>query len=398
MDDGLPLGDCRGAVVVPVRRSKDLSKVGIVTLGGNTNYGNRLQNFALQQAVASLGHDPVETLHGLPRGEEPLTKARRLLSSMREGEGLKALIQSRTPGRSRQADVHICPPERQQAISDFANNHIRSTDRPFGAVSAAGLKRSYDHFVVGSDQVWNPAFTHGNEEWFLSFAERSQRVAYAASFGIPRVPKYFAARYRKGLLGIPHLSVRECAGATIVRELTGRTPPVVLDPTMLVPPETWGERAVLPSQLRGRGYVLVFMLSAGDQGTASSADLSMVESHARSRGLELIDVNSPEDREVLSWSPLEFIGAIRDAELVVTDSFHAAVFAHVFNRPFLIAGRGDMNSRFETLLSHSGISGVSLPQVEDVERASDIDWGVVNVRIEERRQESMDFLREALAT
>lgn len=375
-----------------------MSKVGIVTLGGNTNYGNRLQNFALQEAVASLGHNVVETLHGLPRGEDRLTKARRRISTFVGGRRQQELNWRRALGRSPRVDMHVCPPERQQAISDFASSHIRSADQAFGDVEPAVLARSYDRFVVGSDQVWNPAFTHGNKEWFLTFAERTQRVAYAASFGIPTVPDYLTARYREGLRGIPRVSVREHAGATIVRQLTGLTPPVVLDPTLLLPPNEWDVRATLPAGLTGRRYVLVFLLASGDRGSVSSVDLSLIESHARRRELELIDMNSPQDRAVLAWSPLEFLGAIRGAELVVTDSFHAAVFSHVFNRPFLIAQRGDMNSRFETLLGHSGITGVSLAEVTDVDRACDIDWTQVNGRLDSRRQESLDFLRGSLST
>lgn len=153
---------------------------------------------------------------------------------------------------------------------------------------------------------------------------------------------------------------------------------------------------MLPPALMGRRYVLIFLLAAWDSSSVLSVDLSTVETQARRRDLELIDMNSLSDRDVLSWSPLEFLGAIRSAELVVTDSFHAAAFAHVFNRPFLIAQRGDMNSRFETLLAHSGISGVSLGEVTNIDRAGDIDWPQVNGRLASRREESMDFLRDAL--
>lgn len=373
-----------------------MSRVGLVTLDGNTNYGNKLQNYALQEVIGSIGHDVVETLHGLPRSEDRRTKARRLVFAVCEGRERRALILRRALGRARNNDVHVCPTERQQAISDFASTHIRSADRAFSAMTFAEVNCTYDHFVVGSDQVWNPAFTHGNEEWFLSFAERTQRVAYAASFGIPNVPNYLTARYRKGLLGIPHLSVREHAGGALVRELTGRTPTVVLDPTLLLTRHEWDERAALPPALLGRRYILVFLLAAGDRGSSSSVELSTIESYARRRDLELIDMNSPQDRAVLAWSPLEFLGAIRSAELVVTDSFHAAVFSHVFNRPFLIAQRGNMNSRFETLLRHSGITDRSLAEVTEVDRACDIDWTHVNERLDSRRRESNDFLRGAL--
>ena len=82
--------------------------------------------------------------------------------------------------------------------------------------------------------MWNPGFRHANEIDFLTFVPPEQRVAYAASFGVPEVPTFLRSRYATWLAGIPHISVREDRAVDIVHDLTGRTVPVVADPTLLI--------------------------------------------------------------------------------------------------------------------------------------------------------------------
>lgn len=94
--------------------------------------------------------------------------------------------------------------------------------------------------------------------------------------------------------------------------------------------------------------------------------------------------------------PLEFIGAIRGSSLLVTDSFHATVFASLFHRPFALVPRGRMNSRFETLLRHVGLTDRMLTQISDVPTLVDIDWSAVDSRLQAERAKSRGYLAKAL--
>jgi hypothetical protein len=369
-----------------------VSAVGIVTLGGYTNFGNRLQNYALQEVLKSLGVERVEAIHGLPRAESRLVRAKRL--ALTPPQALFERIRQR--GAGIRPDTYSCPPERQAAIRAFSEEFIHSAPSGFQDMGGDELAR-YGHFVVGSDQVWNPAYTHVNPGWFLSFAPASKRIAYAASFGVPSIPQYAAGRYRKGLRGLTAVSVREERASELVRELTGMDAPVVLDPSMALDPDRWKELARRPERLSQGGYVAKFMLAAGDGTPASGADLSGVEAFARKKGLEVVDLHDPVDAELLAMGPLEFIGAVQGSELVVTDSFHTAVFAVLFHRPFLLVGRGAMNSRFETLLSHTGLTGRFLAEAEDLDEAAEIDWAAVEARLATAREKSLRFLIAAVA-
>lgn len=374
-----------------------MSSVGIVTIAGDTNFGNRLQNFALQEVLSSMGFIRVESIEGLPTGETKSLKLLRLASTAieRRGEYVNRLLRR---GERPTSDVYTCPPERRRAIREFTDQYIHTTSAQ-GNQPDSGHDwptQRFEFLVVGSDQVWNPAFTHANPEWFLDFARREQRVAYAASFGVPSIKPYLTRRFREGLRGFDALSVRESQAARIVERLTGRTPPVVLDPTMLLGPATWERLAQQPASLAGEGYVATFMLAAGDGGSSSDgADLSSVLEYANRSGLKMVDLHDPVEGDLLEIGPLGFIGSIRGAALVITDSFHAAVFATLFHRPFLLVQRGEMNSRFETLLEHTGLSGRMLSGARDFKALSEVDWGAVDGRLEEKRRDSRRFLEGA---
>lgn len=373
-----------------------MNSVGIVTITGDTNFGNRLQNFALQEALLSLGCDRVETIEGLPTAEASPLKMRRIVSTARErrGEYVDRLL--RRGGRPA-SDTYTCPPERRRAIREFTQQYVRtSATRYEPGRGGARLAERFDHVIVGSDQVWNPAFTHANTEWFLDFARKEQRVAYAASFGVPTIPPYLERRFREGLRGFDALSVREHQAARVVKGLTGRTPPVVLDPTMLLGRARWEELAEQPASLVGLGYVATFMLASGDGGAGDGEDLTVVNRYAKQNDLQVVDLHDPVTEELRSMGPLEFIGAIRGASMVVTDSFHAAVFATLFHRPFLLVQRGAMNSRFETLLAHTGLDGRMLFEVRDLKAVADVDWSTLDLRLQEHRVKSQRFLEDSL--
>lgn len=372
--------------------------VGIVTLEGHSNFGNQLQKFALQEVLKRHGASRVECIHGLPEGEGlSLRLARR--SQALAADPLGAPIGYLKRG-SRTPDMVHVHPRRVAAIEAFARAHVHVAPAPVGEDGLRALSARYDAIIVGSDQVWNPAFTHGNPEWFLSFAPHAKRVAYSASFGVPQIPRYLARRYRSGLRGIERLSVREFRAAEIVRELTDRTPSVVLDPTILAGSRYWADLATPPAGLWEKEYVLRFTLKSGDsRSVAATVDrMNEVAAHYSTvTGLEVVDLSSPVDADLIGISPLDFIGAIRSARLVLTDSFHAAAFSTMFHVPFLIEGRGAMNSRFDTLLAETGLRDRMLgADVPCLDEASDIDWEAVDLRLANRRQESLAFLMEAL--
>lgn len=374
-------------------------RLGIVTIVDNDNVGNRLQNFALQECLESRGW-AVETIPNTPGPMRRSLLAARsahairndgLPTFVRRNAGvLRDRIRTRAEGSSTTGPAGPAP-ERREAIAQFTRTHIHELDRHFDQVAdPAELAARYDHVIVGSDQVWNPGFRQAHEIDFLTFVRPEQRVAYAASFGVPQVPTFLRSRYAQWLGAIPHLSVREHRGAQIVRELIGRDVPVVADPTLLLDPERWKAVARTPLPLQGTRYLATVFL-----GGPSPDEAAALAAHAEAAGLEVVDLLDPVDPALVAMSPLEFIGALRGADLVATDSFHASVFTLVFERPSITKSRHLTDTRLETLFAHAGIE--RLPwHVDTLSRTADPNWARVGTRLAAHRQESWRFIEDAL--
>lgn len=146
---------------------------------------------------------------------------------------------------------------REYNIKKFSDKYINSV---FDFKVKPDLNDRYDYFIAGSDQIWNPAFVNLKNE-FLQFADRNKRVAYAASFGVSEIKPDKVEIVRKGLEGIDYISVREQAGAKIVKDLTGKEVPVLVDPTLLLSAEDWEKIMERPVWYRDEKYILVYFLS-----------------------------------------------------------------------------------------------------------------------------------------
>ncbi|MCB0913406.1 MAG: polysaccharide pyruvyl transferase family protein, partial [Propionibacteriaceae bacterium] len=224
---------------------------------------------------------------------------------------------------------------------------------------------------------------------FLTFAQERQRVAYAASFGVPEIPAPYRSRYAGYLRGIPHISVREGRAAEIVAELTGRDVPVVLDPTLLLTAEDWsatiGERRA-PDE----DYLLTFFLTE-----LTGSESAEIARHAAANGLAVVDPLDPSSvPEPLS--PLGFIDLIRGASAVATDSFHASVFSVLFHRPLILKGRDAMESRTETLLGSLGLTLGPWAPLPHLNALTEPDWLGAEARLATHRKSSTAYLEASL--
>ena len=368
-------------------------RVGIVTIIDHDNFGNRLQNLALQQVLEDFGWE-VETIPNAPRPMRRSLMARRALHAIRaDGAGVfvrrnaRPLIDRLRAERPSRPTASPVPHARRNALRDFTRRHIHEHG---AGLDPASLAPRYDRVVVGSDQVWNPGFRQANPIDFLRFAPAEQRVAYAASFGVSDVPQYLRPLYSRWLAQIPQISVREERGATIVRELIERDVPVVVDPTLLVDPSLWHERATVPPSLEERSYVATFFLG----GLATPFE-RIIRSDAARKGHDVVDLLDPEDPALHGMSPLDFVGAIRGARLLATDSFHAGVFALIFRRPTLTRPRHPDDTRLRTLFEHAGIAPTTR-QDAPLQESGEVDWDDVEARLALRREQSRGWLEAAV--
>ena len=218
-----------------IKTEDNHKKIGIVTLTGYFNYGNRLQNYALQEILKRYSEE-VETFvipnisansHGTKHYvkklfSQPLSKTAKSFSSKIKNLPNKGILI-----------------ERERKFKEFSQNYIK--ERHFSTLyEINGISDEFGYVVTGSDQVWNSNFIKNMEQYyFLQFVEKEKRIAYAPSFGISEIPEDAKPQYKEWLSSIPYISVREKEGAKIIKELTGRDVLVLVDPTLLLTKDEW---------------------------------------------------------------------------------------------------------------------------------------------------------------
>lgn len=224
-------------------------KIAIITLNGYFNYGNRLQNYALQiELEKSIEDAIVETVWYEKYNLEKFITFNNIRRYVFNRHGFRHFIDS---------GKYFYKFIREYNFKKFSDKYINSV---FDYEVKPDLNNRYDYFVAGSDQIWNPYLVKNSTE-FLQFADRNKRIAYAASFGVSEIPADKVEIVKKGLEGIDYISVREQAGAKIVKDLTGRDVPVLVDPTLLLTSEEWEKVMERPVWYRDEKYILVYFLS-----------------------------------------------------------------------------------------------------------------------------------------
>lgn len=356
-------------------------RIGVMTFLHNENYGSTLQAWALQRVLTAMGHE-VEHIDYRPSQAE---KIRNLLQS---SNSPKLVLEG-----MRKRSVKVSRPGAREKAASFARFYQEQMHLSPVCSDHRALKRqaqAYDALLCGSDQIWSPVWL--NPAYFLNFAGRKPRVAYAASLGVAKMESPRKARKMAALMKpFAAVSVREEEGAALVEGMTGARPAVMPDPVLLVERTAWQTLAQLPQT--ERPYLLCYFIGNDDsywtraRALAAAKNLEIrvlpVTEASYQQGLPLADGASPQ-----AW-----LGWIGNAAYLCTDSFHGAAFATLLHCPLSIFRRyreddpESKNSRIDQL-TRALYGGGS---------TEDADWDQVDRRLEGLRREVVRWLEQSLA-
>lgn len=370
-----------------------MRKIGIITLNGYYNYGNRLQNYALQEILKKLNFK-VETI--IKENEISVNKNQILKRISRLIEYPMPIIFNSLSNKVLEILFRNRIKKRTDIFKEFSKKYINETDFTISINSIPKeLPNNYDFFVVGSDQVWNPYFQKGSPIEFLTFAPVEKRIAYAASFGVSSIPEEYQDLYRNYLSQIKYISVREYAGAKIIKDLTNKQVDVVLDPTLLLSKNEWLEISEAPSDKPVKNYLLTYFL-----GDISRKRKKYIRNIACKYDLEIVNLASIFHKNGYLTGPSEFIDYINSASLFFTDSFHGAAFSIMLNTPFIVFDREgkspSMNSRIETLLNTFDMKMRYFDNFNDDVDLLNVDFSQVESILLKEKTKSLNYLKHAL--
>ncbi len=350
-----------------------MKKIGIITINDYNNYGNRLQNYAVQQYIMKYYND-VKTIKNIGYLNKSLSiknKLHYLLSRIK---------------------TIIIKNERKMCFAKF-NENIEETKKVFYLNGFNNLNE-FDYLIVGSDQVWNPKIGRLTNFDLLSNIDCTNKISFSASFGISELPEQYKKKAKDALMQFKEISVREEAGKKIVEDLTGRKDvEVLVDPTMLLTAEEWDNVSNKPEQLKTDKYILNYFL--GELSEKRKNEIDRIAKENGCKIINMLDSNSP----FYKTGPAEFLYLEKNAFLICTDSFHACVFSILYNRPFIVFEREDnnvsMNSRIDTLLNKFHLQDRRYNN-KILQEQLKCDYSNVYEILEEERKRTNEFLNKAL--
>ena len=372
-------------------------KIGILTQPLQNNYGGLLQNYALQQVLKAMGHNPITLDHK----SREFPAWHRLLGHTK-GVMLHILSPSKNP-----KPKYVPTNEELNIIEANTRNFIeRSIIRTKKCLGGEDFKkevvdRGIEALVVGSDQCWRPAYNDYLEDMYLQFAENlsvKKRMSYAASFGTDEW------EYTKEMTKVCSslakifdlITVREKSGITLCKERLGVDAVHVLDPTMMLAKEHYVAMIEEYGENESEGNLFNYILDP------TSAKIVFVEKVAKKKDLtsfQVLPVYNEDHRtkenvkyeieKCIYPSPVKWLRAFMDAEMTIVDSFHGMVFSIIFNKPFWVIGNLERGmSRFNSLLSDFGLSErlISEKDLSEIDFLKPIDWGGVNKILDSKRK------------
>lgn len=337
-----------------------MKKIAIITIYDQNNYGNRLQNYAVQEILRKRKFE-VETLRNI-----------NIVNDINYLEyGLSSSIQ------------------RRKCFEDFDKNIKLSKDIIYHHDIPKDLGKMYDYFIIGSDQIWNYDFQDRFTSFvFAPFTEKDKRISLSASFGTDYIPKENIEQYKE-LNNLKAISVREDVGKEIVKQITNREDvEVLIDPTMMLEPKEWYNVMKKPEIYTNKKYILKYFL-----GTVSKEQEKEIQRIADKYDCDIVDVM--DEKSFYNIGPGEILYLLNNTFFVVTDSFHSCVFSVLFNKPFVVFERKNasinMNSRIDTFLSKFKLNDrISKCKIEDY--LLEIDYTDTYKILQDEKQKYENFM------
>lgn len=385
-------------------------KTATITWITYNNYGTLLQAYALQKAIEQLGHENVilsdnEILKAFREAHPPKPRAKQDAPAS-ESQMTRLRRWIRDPGRllrrmqaRHDRDRYEFPYEgSQKACSAFREKELQVL-HDVQPDSLAVLNGDYDAFICGSDQIWSVFEYNFNPYYYLDFA-RKKKIAYAPCLGTDNIPEEKASQIRELLKDFEAVSVREDVSAKQLAALTGREVCWVADPTLLHDRPFWTAFSSGVAAQRNK-YILCYFLEN------KTWYIEYAQTMAKKLGLRLLLIPSRWDHLQHSFvadfavGPREFVALFRDAEYVLTDSYHGSIFSLIFEKEFQYLQRfamSDPNSQNIRIQSLFGLLDLGDRIVTEGMRlpVNNMKYSEIVRKVDSFRNRSRKFLEGSL--
>lgn len=364
-----------------------MSRFGTVSYniyGNFTNYGSALQTWALHQAIKKTGNCPVlvDYCPDILKDSDVLNPFKKMWDKDEES---KRMVEMTMPSII----------ENYKKFNDFYNNRFNKSSQKYYSrnFNSVVSDEQLDGFVCGSDTIFCPDEFGFDDGYYANYpVMKNNSVSYAASFGDPHLREEDYLILNNRIKNFKALGIRENLMIPYLKEHTSVPIFKTIDPTLLLSADDYEE--IIDTHKESEKYLLLYSRRY------SPIMEEYADNLAKQNGWKIIDISlraiNEERGHIMAYNAgvEEFLSLVKNAEYVVTNSFHGMIFAVQFKRPFVIFSREQCSNKISELLEVFGLSDHLL--VSGKENFSEIDYKRVHDNIEIQRNESFAFLQTEL--
>ena len=381
-------------------------KLGLCLKYEQVNYGSKLQALATLHLMEELGHECKVIHYGKAGLWFKIKALPRIFDATFRQDKIEAW--SRNNAFKKHPEIKDDMDMRKALFKKYDEKHFDKYE-VFGAYfkDIQQIAKSFDAIITCSDQLWSPAGLGTNFYNLMFVPDSIRKVSFASSFGVSQIPWYQKKATARYLSRIDYVSCRENRGAEIVKELTGREVPVLMDPVFAFDKNEWAN-TVHEEKVYNEPYIFCYLLGS------NLSHREAVKKFAQEKGLKVVflkylDQYVDYDADFGDITPFDvdpdrFLNILRGAEYVFTDSFHGCAFSIIMKKEFVVFNRysatsgASKNSRIDTVLSNLGLES----RRADANHLSlalnkPINWTYVDIELAKYKHQFRNYLSTSLS-
>jgi len=383
-----------------------MKKIGIVTFHFVFNNGAVLQCLALSKFLKKLGNVDVEVLNYQPDYHtniynpiiNPIPPAYSFAKSFKNRNilykgyrfirNICALSKKNLEYRNRKL--------RKKIFEEYIDKHINSSKRCKTHKDMVDYCNGFDIYIAGSDQIWNSKITNYSIDpiYYLDFVNNDKciKISYAASANFIENEM---EQVKKLIKDFDAISVREQIAYDCLTEYIDKDKlRVDVDPTLLLDDfdyHEFEEFVELPSK-----YILFYGLPTNDNKLLKQV-LGLIKDKYDIPVVDISPIDNKLDINTIKKdvSPGGFLTCIKNADFVVSNSFHGSVFSIIYQKEFWTISPSLHSERLEQLLNNYNLYDRLVRTIENIDY-TEIKWDIVKMRYIDNRRDSVEFLKNIL--
>lgn len=376
-----------------------------------TNYGTALQAFALNLYLRNKGYKSFLINYSLKyenllhvnddvnrRGEKiSLEGIKRVLNRKK-----KKILERKRKFVEKRYTEQIQISKRKFEDFYFQIPHVGSD--LYRKENLVDLSEKFQYFICGSDQIWNPQFL--DEAYYLKFVEKAKKIAYAPSMGVMKLTDSEKNVIIPWIKELDAVSVRENQTALYLKENGIENIEVVADPTLLLDQKIWN--AVIPTtKLIKTNQKIIFAYFLSDNKWYGHIISSIKKMYPDAFWVTIPKTYYTYNKmgfalKIPEAGPVEFLNIIRQADMVLTDSYHGVCMSIKYQKEFRALKRfsdiehNSENVRLESLLTMLGLEQFFIGKNEKIDLSEKINWSLVDSNMNILVKRSEKFLEDNL--